>query len=68
MSKIVMPLGFVVGFVSYAVGLIGLFATPEPHTVPTPSRVVSFGAAAMMGVLITLVMLYAHGSRTGDQE
>lgn len=68
MSKIIMPLGFIVGAVSYAVGLIGLFIQPNAHIQPTPTRAVSFGAAAMMGVLIVLIMLYAHGSRTGDQE
>ena len=68
MSKIVMPLGFIVGAISYLVGLVGLFATPDAFIQPSSFRAVSFGAAAMMGVLIVLVMLYAHGSRTGDQE
>ncbi len=68
MSKVVMPVGFVVGAVCYVIGIVGLFTIPDLHAVPTPNSVVSFGAAAMLGVLIVLVMLYAHGSRTGDQE
>ena len=49
-----------------AVGLFGLVTTPYDHVVPVPNRIISYGAVAMMGTLVLLVITFAHGTRAGD--
>lgn len=66
MRKVILSLGLVVGLVALAVGIWGLAATPYDHVVPVPYRIVTFGAVAMMGTLVLLVITFAHGTRAGD--
>jgi hypothetical protein len=64
--KVILGLGVAVGIVAWAIGIYGLVVTPNPHVIPVPYRVISFGASAMMGTLLLLVIAFAHGSRAGD--
>jgi hypothetical protein len=66
MRKVILSLGLVVGLLTWATGIWGLATTPYDHVVPVPYRIVSFGATAMMGTLVLLVITYAHGTRAGD--
>ena len=66
MRKVIMSLGLVVGIVAWAIGIIGLVTTPDPHLYPIPNSVTAFGACAMMGVLLLLVITFAHATRAGD--
>jgi hypothetical membrane protein len=66
MRKVILSLGLVVGIVALGVGIFGLATTPYDHVVPVPYKIVSFGAVAMMGTLVLLVITYAHGTRAGD--
>lgn len=68
MSRVIMTIGFVVAAVAYVVGMWGLLTTPDAHAVPTPDRLVTFGVVTMMAATLALVMVFAHGSRVGDQE
>lgn len=80
MSRVIMTLGFVVTIVAYVVGLWGLAATadgPTSVSQPTtnPFKVVAnshefvvYGIITMMATTLALVMVFAHGSRVGDQE
>ena len=68
MRKVILSLGFVVGIVALGVGIWGLAATPYDHVVPVPYKIISFGAVAMMGTLVLLVITYAHGTRAGDLD
>jgi len=66
LRKVILGLGLTIGIVAWGIGLWGLAVTPNPHVVPVPYRVISFGAVAMMGTLLLLVIAFAHGSRAGD--
>ena len=66
MRKVILSLGLAVGIVALGVGLVGLITTPYDHVVPIPYRIISFGAVAMMGTLVLLVITFAHGTRAGD--
>jgi hypothetical protein len=66
MRKVILSSGLVVGLIALAVGIFGLATTPYDHVVPVPYKIVSFGAVAMMGTLVLLVITYAHGTRAGD--
>ena len=68
MRKVILGSGLVVGIIAWAIGIYGLVVTPNPHLVPVPYRVISFGATAMMGTLLLLVIAFAHGSRAGDVD
>lgn len=66
MRKVILSLGLAVGIAAWAVGLFGLVTTPYDHVVPVPYRIVTFGAITMMGTLVLLVIVFAHGTRAGD--
>ena len=68
MRKVILSLGLAVGLVALAVGIWGLAVTPYDHLTPYPYRFISFGATAMMGTLLLLVITFAHGARAGDIE
>lgn len=68
MRKLLLGGGLAVGIAAWAVGLIGLFSTPNPHLVPIPDEVTVFGVVAMMGTLLILVIVFAHGTRAGDVD
>lgn len=68
MRKVILGLGLLVGLAAWAVGLIGLFSTPNPHLVPIPNQVTVYGVVAMMGTLLLLVIVFAHGTRAGDVD
>lgn len=68
MRKVILGLGLAVGIAAWAVGLIGLFSTPNPHLQPIPNEVSAFGVTAMMGTLLILVITFAHGTRAGDVD
>lgn len=68
MRKVILGLGLAVGLAAWIVGLIGLFSTPNPHLVPIPNEVTTFGVVAMMGTLTILVIVFAHGTRAGDVD
>jgi len=64
--KVIMGLGLAVGIAAWAVGIVGLVSTPNPHLLPIPNPVTAFGASAMMGTLLLLVITFAHTTRAGD--
>lgn len=66
MRKVILSLGLVVGIAAWAVGLVGLATRPYDHVVPVPYDIVSWGVVTMMGTLILLVIVFAHGTRAGD--
>ena len=66
MRKVILSLGLAVGIVALGVGIVGLIVTPYDHVVPVPYRIISYGAVAMMGTLLLLVITFAHGTRAGD--
>ena len=68
MRKVILSIGLAVGLVALAVGIWGLAVTPYDHLTPYPYRFVSFGAVAMMGTLVLLVISFAHGARAGDVD
>ena len=68
MRKVILGLGLAVGLAAWIVGLVGLFTTPNPHLVPIPNTVTVFGVTAMMGTLLLLVIVFAHGTRAGDVD
>lgn len=68
MRRVIMILGLVVGIVAWAVGIFGLVTTPDPHLYPIPNPVTAYGACGMMGVLLLLVITFAHVTRAGDIE
>jgi hypothetical protein len=68
MRKVILSSGLVVGLVALAVGIWGLATTPYDHLTPYPYAFVSFGAVAMMGTLLLLVITFAHGTRAGDLD
>ena len=68
MRKVILGLGLLVGLAAWIVGLVGLFTTPNPHLVPIPDQVTTFGVIAMMGTLVLLVIVFAHGTRAGDVD
>ena len=68
MRKVILGLGLVVGIAAWAVGLIGLFTTPNLRLQPIPNEVAAFGVTAMMGTLLILVITFAHGTRAGDVD
>ena len=68
MRKVILGLGLAVGLAAWIVGLIGLFSTPNPHLVPIPNEVTTYGVVAMMGTLTILVIVFAHGTRAGDVD
>lgn len=68
MRKVILGLGLAVGLAAWIVGLVGLFTTPNPHLVPIPNSVTAFGVTAMMGTLLLLVIVFAHGTRAGDVD
>jgi hypothetical protein len=66
MRKVILGLGLAIGIVALGVGIFGLATTPYDHVVPVPYKIVSWGAVAMMGTLLLLVISFAHGTRAGD--
>ena len=66
MRKVILTIGLVVGIVALGVGIFGLAVTPYDHLTPYPYAFVSYGAVAMMGTLVLLVITFAHGTRAGD--
>jgi hypothetical protein len=68
LRKVILSLGLVVGIIAWAVGIYGLVTTPNPHLIPIPDRVTTFGVVAMMGTLLLLVIVFAHGTRAGDMD
>ena len=68
MRKVILGLGLAVGLAAWIVGMVGLFSTPNPHLVPIPNEVTTFGVVAMMGTLTVLVIVFAHGTRAGDVD
>jgi hypothetical protein len=66
--KVILTLGLVVGLAALAVGIVGLAITPYNHLTPYPYPIVSYGAVAMMGALLLLVITFAHGTRAGDVD
>lgn len=66
MRKVILTSGLVLGIVALGVGIWGLVVTPYDHLTPYPYAFVSWGAVAMMGTLLLLVITFAHGTRTGD--
>ena len=66
MRKVIMGIGLLIGIAAWATGIIGLVSTPYPHLVPIPNRITAFGCTAMMGTILLLVIVYAHGTRAGD--
>ena len=68
MRKVILGLGLVVGIAAWAVGIFGLVTQPNPHVIPVPYPVISFGASAMMGTLLIFVIVFAHGTRAGDTD
>ncbi|GAB2592033.1 hypothetical protein [Microlunatus antarcticus] len=68
MRKVILGLGLAIGIVALGVGIFGLATTPYDHVVPVPYKIVSFGAVAMMGTLLILVIAFAHGTRAGDLD
>lgn len=68
MRKVILSLGLVVGLAAWAVGLWGLATTPYEHVVPIPNRITAFGATAMLGTIVLLVIVFAHGARAGDVD
>src|SRR4051794_40327801 len=61
-----MGLGLAVGIVAWVIGIIGLVSIPNPHLLPIPNAVTAFGACALMGTLLLLVITSAHTTRGGD--
>ncbi|GAA3567587.1 hypothetical protein GCM10022197_24680 [Microlunatus spumicola] len=68
MRKVILTLGLVVGIIALGVGIVGLVMTPYDHLTPYPYAFVSYGAVAMMGTLVLLVITFAHGTRAGDVD
>lgn len=80
MSKVIMTIGFAVAALGYVVGIWGLATSLNVPTdiyqgttnplreVRASFRVVTFGVVTMMATTLALVMVFAHGSRVGDQE
>jgi hypothetical protein len=66
MRKVILSLGLAIGIIALGTGIFGLATTPYDHVVPVPYRIISFGAVAMMGTLLLLVIVFAHGTRAGD--
>lgn len=66
MRKVILTSGLVLGIVALGVGIWGLVVTPYDHLTPYPYAFVSWGAVAMMGTLLLLVITFAHGTRAGD--
>lgn len=66
MRKVILTIGLVVGIVALGVGIFGIAVTPYDHLTPYPYPFVSYGAVAMMGALLLLVITFAHGTRAGD--
>ncbi len=68
MRKVIMGLGLALGIVAWGVGLFGLATTTYPHVVPVPNTITAYGCVAMMGTILLLVIVFAHGTRAGDVD
>jgi hypothetical protein len=64
--KVILTSGLVLGIIALAVGIYGLVVTPYDHLTPYPYAFVSYGAVAMMGTLLLLVITFAHASNAGN--
>ena len=68
MRKVIITSGLLVGVAAWAVGIIGLLSVPNPHLIPIPNAVSAFGASAMLGTILLLVIVLAHTTRVGDVD
>jgi ABC-type cobalamin transport system permease subunit len=68
MRKVIISSGLLVGLAAWLTGIIGLLSTPNPHLLPIPNSVSAFGASAMLGTVLLLVIVLAHTTRAGDVD
>ena len=68
MRKVILSLGLAIGVVAWAIGLYGLVSRKYDHLLPVPYNVMGFAASAMMGTLLILIVVFAHGTRAGEVD